>query len=48
MSTDKTASGITATPKTTVPLHGDKRWAYLTRQKTIRLATAEEDGSIYL
>lgn len=48
MSTDKAATGISPTPKTTVPLHGDKRWAYLTRQKTIRLATTEEDGSIYL
>ena len=48
MSTEKAATGISPTPKTTVPLHGDKRWAYLTRQKTIRLATTEEDGSIYL
>src|SRR5258707_15880952 len=48
MTTQRAATGIPSTPKTTVPLHGDKRWAYLTRQKTIRLATAEEDGSIYL
>jgi nitroimidazol reductase NimA-like FMN-containing flavoprotein (pyridoxamine 5'-phosphate oxidase superfamily) len=41
-------TGIVATPKTQVPLHGEKRWAYLARQKTIRLATTEEDGSIYL
>jgi hypothetical protein len=31
-----------------MPLRGAKRWAYLTRQKTIRVATANEDGSIYL
>ncbi|MCW3005678.1 MAG: hypothetical protein JWP17_304 [Solirubrobacterales bacterium] len=31
-----------------MPLRGDKRWAYLTRAKTIRVATANEDGSIYL
>ena len=30
------------------PLRGDKRWAYLTRAKTIRFASANEDGSIYL
>jgi hypothetical protein len=30
------------------PLRGDKRWAYLTRAKTIRFATTNEDGSIYL
>jgi len=30
------------------PLRGDKRWAYLTRAKTIRVATTNEDGSIYL
>src|ERR1700722_12535165 len=48
MSTEKAATGITSTPKTTVPLHGDKRWAYLSREKTIRLATTDEDGSIYL
>lgn len=48
MTTQTAASGITPTPKTTIPLYGEKRWAYLTRQKTIRLATTEEDGSIYL
>src|ERR1700722_3991619 len=48
MSTEKAATGITSTPKTTVPLHGDKRSAYLARQKTIRLATTEEDGWIYM
>jgi len=48
MSTQTAVTGITRTPKTTVPLHGNKRWAYLSRQKTIRLATTEEDGSIYL
>ena len=30
------------------PLRGDKRWAYLSRAKTIRLASINEDGSIYL
>jgi Pyridoxamine 5'-phosphate oxidase len=48
MSTQAAASGITPTPKTSIPLYGDKRWVYLSRQKTIRLATTEEDGSIYL
>jgi Pyridoxamine 5'-phosphate oxidase len=48
MTTRSAAAGIAKTPKTTIPLYGDKRWAYLTRQKTIRLATTEEDGSIYL
>jgi hypothetical protein len=42
------ATGIAPTPKTKIPLHGAKRWAYLARQQTIRLATTEEDGSIYL
>ena len=30
------------------PLRGDKRWAYLTRARTIRFASANEDGTIYL
>lgn len=30
------------------PLRGAKRWAYLDRAKTIRVATTNEDGSIYL
>lgn len=30
------------------PLRGAKRWAYLTRERTIHLATTNEDGSIYL
>lgn len=30
------------------PLRGAKRWAYLHRAKTIRVATTNEDGSIYL
>jgi hypothetical protein len=29
-------------------MKGAKRWAYLARQKTIRVATINEDGSIYL
>ena len=30
------------------PLRGAKRWAYLERARTIRFASANEDGSIYL
>jgi nitroimidazol reductase NimA-like FMN-containing flavoprotein (pyridoxamine 5'-phosphate oxidase superfamily) len=30
------------------PLRGAKRWAYLSRARTIRVATTNEDGSIYL
>jgi len=37
-----------ANASTMMPLRGDKRWAYLTRAKTIRLASTNEDGSIYL
>ena len=48
MSTQRPTFAISATPKTKIPLHSEKRWAYLTRAKTIRLATTEEDGSIYL
>lgn len=36
------------TASTLMPLRGDKRWAYLTRAKTVRIATVNEDGSIYL
>jgi hypothetical protein len=36
------------TASVTNPLRGDKAWAYLERQKTIRLASLNEDGSIYL
>lgn len=36
------------TASTFMPLRGEKRWAYLARQKVIRLATANEDGSIYM
>jgi hypothetical protein len=38
----------TPTASSTAPLRGDKRWAYLARAKTIRIATTNEDGSIYL
>ncbi len=31
-----------------MPLRGKKRWAYLERARTIRFATVNEDGSIYL
>lgn len=37
-----------ASASLTNPLRGDKRWAYLSRQKTIRVASTNEDGSIYL
>jgi len=37
-----------ATASTMMPLRGEKRWAYLTRAKTIRLASTNDDGSIYL
>lgn len=30
------------------PLRGDKRWAYLARARTMRVATLNEDSSIYL
>lgn len=36
------------TASTFMPLRGDKRWAYLTREKTIRVGTVNEDGTIYL
>jgi hypothetical protein len=39
---------MAVTASTWQPLRGDKRWAYLGRAKTIRIATANEDGSIYL
>jgi nitroimidazol reductase NimA-like FMN-containing flavoprotein (pyridoxamine 5'-phosphate oxidase superfamily) len=39
---------MAVTASTWQPLRGDKRWAYLSRAKTIRVATLNEDGSIYL
>lgn len=36
------------TASTLQPLRGDKRWAYLERARTIRIATLSADGSIYL
>jgi hypothetical protein len=36
------------TASMTAPLRGKKRWAYLSRAKTIRVATTNEDGTIYL
>ena len=38
----------TITASMLAPLRGNKRWAYLSRAKTIRVATTNEDGSIYL
>lgn len=37
-----------ANASTMMPLKGEKRWAYLARAKTIRVASVNEDGSIYL
>jgi len=39
---------VEVTASMAAPLRGKKRWAYLERQRTIRLATTNEDGSIYL
>lgn len=39
---------VEVTASMAAPLRGKKRWAYLERQKTFRLATTNEDGSIYL
>jgi len=36
------------TASTFLPLRGEKRWAYLAREKTIRVGTVNEDGTIYL
>jgi general stress protein 26 len=36
------------TASSMLPLKGEKRWAYLARAKTIRFASTNEDGSIYL
>lgn len=36
------------TASSLMPLRGDKRWAYLARARTIRFATLNEDGTIYL
>lgn len=39
---------VEVTASMAAPLRGKKRWAYLERQRTMRLATTNEDGSIYL
>ena len=39
---------VQVTASMAAPLRGAKRWAYLERAKTIRLASTNEDGSIYL
>lgn len=39
---------MAVTASTWQPLRGDKRWAYLARARSIRVATLNEDGSIYL
>lgn len=39
---------MAVTASTWQPLRGDKRWAYLARARTIRVATANEDATIYL
>lgn len=38
----------TVTASMLAPLRGKKRWAYLARAKTIRVATVDDDGGIYL
>ena len=45
---DMSSTFVEVTASMAAPLRGKKRWAYLARQKTIRLATTEEDGTIYL
>lgn len=41
--------GVTEiTPSMLAPLRGEKRWAYLTREKTIRIASVNDDGTVYL
>ncbi|MCX9193819.1 pyridoxamine 5'-phosphate oxidase family protein [Carbonactinospora thermoautotrophica] len=42
MAAEKPSASVVA------PLRGEKRWAYLTRAKTIRVASVNEDGTIYL
>jgi hypothetical protein len=42
---------ITVPSNRTTPIHGmrgAKRWAYIARQKTLRMATINDDGTIYL
>lgn len=39
---------MAVTASQVAPLRGDKRWAYLSRAHTIRLASTNEDGTIYL
>lgn len=41
-------SFVNVTASMAAPLRGEKRWAYLTRAETIRIATVNADGSIYL
>jgi general stress protein 26 len=41
-------AATTITTSMVMPLRGKKRWAYLERAPTIRVATTNEDGSIYL
>ncbi|GAA1400051.1 hypothetical protein GCM10009613_56510 [Pseudonocardia kongjuensis] len=38
---------MAVTASTWQPLRGAKRWAYLARARTIRVATLDEDGAIY-
>ena len=35
------------TASTFMPLRGAKRWAYLDRQKILRLSSVDDDGSVY-
>ncbi len=42
------SASITSRMDPTHGMKGAKRWGYITRQKTIRVATTNEDGSLYL
>jgi len=39
---------VNVTAAMAAPLRGAKRWAYLARQEFIRVATTNDDGSLYL
>jgi len=39
---------VVVTPSMAAPLEGRKRWAYLAREKSIRLATLNENGTIHI
>jgi hypothetical protein len=37
---------VVVTPSMAAPLDGEKRWAYLAREKMIRIATTNDDGTM--